>query len=299
MQILRYKMNKRWLAIFIGGSILTFTCIVFLFEKKNNGSEVITLFGNVDVRQVEISYRVPGRIESMFFEEGQYVPKGTLMTQIEKQPYIDEVDKAKALIESVRASLENAAEIAKRREELVGDGAVSQEDYQNAVTQKEVLIGQLKEAEAAYRVSAKNLEDCEVASPSNGIILTRVREIGSVVKQADPVYTLSLTDPIWVRAFVPEPLLGEIYPDMPADIYTDSQNLPVYKGHIGFISPVAEFTPKTVETLDLRTDLVYRLRVIVDNPDWGLKQGMPVTVKLYPRGQRSHGSTRDLHPKSL
>ena len=292
-------MNKRWLAILIGGSILTFTCIVFLLEKKNNGSEVITLFGNVDVRQVDISYRVPGRIETMFFEEGQYVPKGTLMTQIEKQPYIDEVDKAKALIESVRASLENAAEIAKRREELVGEGAVSQEDYQNAVTQKEVLIGQLKEAEAAYRVSAKNLEDCEVASPSNGIILTRVREIGSVVKQADPVYTLSLTDPIWVRAFVPEPLLGEIYPDMPADIYTDSQNLPVYKGHIGFISPVAEFTPKTVETLDLRTDLVYRLRVIVDNPDWGLKQGMPVTVKLHPRGQRSHGSARDLHPKSL
>jgi HlyD family secretion protein len=291
-------MNKRWIAILIGGSILTFTFVVFLLEKKNNKSDVITLFGNVDVRQVEISYRVPGRIEAMFFEEGQYVPKGTLMTQIEKQPYIDEVDKAKALIESVKASLENAAEIAKRREELVGDGAVSIEDYQNALTQKEVLISQLKEAEAAYRVSAKNLEDCQVASPSNGIILTRVKEIGSVVKQADPVYLLSLTDPIWIRAFVPETLLGQIYPDMPADIYTDSENLPVYKGHIGFISPVAEFTPKTVETLDLRTDLVYRLRVIVDNPDWGLKQGMPVTVKLHPRGQGSHGSTRDLHPKS-
>lgn len=291
-------MNKRLIAIITGGSILAFTYIFFLVEKKKNSSDVITLFGNVDVRQVEISFRVPGRIETMFFEEGQFVPKGTLMTQIEKQPYIDEVDKAKALIDSVRASLENAAEIAKRREELIVDGAVSQEDYQNAVTQKEVLIGQLKEAEAAYRVSAKNLEDCEVASPSNGIILTRVREIGSVVKQADPVYTVSLTDPIWVRAFVPEPLLGEIYPDMPADIYTDSENLPVYKGHIGFISPVAEFTPKTVETLDLRTDLVYRLRIIVDNPDWGLKQGMPVTVKLHPRGQRSHGIKRDLHPKS-
>jgi HlyD family secretion protein len=289
-------MNKRLIAILIGGSLVLFTSLFFLLEKKKNGSDVITLFGNVDVRQVDISFRIPGRIETMFFEEGQYVPKGTLMTQIEKQPYIDEVDKAKAIIESLRASLENAVVIAKRREALVEEGAVSTEDYQNALTQKEVLTGQLKEAEAAYRVSAKNLEDCEVASPSNGIILTRVKEIGSVVKQADPVYTVSLTDPIWVRAFVAEPLLGQIYPDMPADVYTDSSNLPVYKGHIGFISPVAEFTPKTVETLDLRTDLVYRLRIIVDNPDWGLKQGMPVTVKLHPRGQRSHGNKGDLDP---
>lgn len=291
-------MKRRVIAILIGALVVFFTAAFFFLDHKKNGSDVITLFGNVDVRQVEISYRVPGRIETMFFEEGQYVPKGTLMTQIEHQPYLDEVEKAKALIESVQASLENAVEIAKRREELVGDGAVSFEDYHNAVTQKDVLIGQLKEAEAAYRVSLKNLEDCEVKSPSNGVILTRIREIGSVVKQADPVYTLSLTDPIWVRAFVSETLLGDIYPDMPADIYTDSSNLPVYKGHIGFISPVAEFTPKTVETLDLRTDLVYRLRIIVDNPDWGLKQGMPVTVKLYPRGQRSHAIKRDLHPES-
>jgi HlyD family secretion protein len=292
-------MKRRLIAILIGGSLAVFSTIFFLIDKKKNSSDVITLFGNVDVRQVDISFRIPGRIETMFFEEGQYVPKGTLMTQIEKQPYLDEVDKAKALIESVRASLENAVEIAKRREALVEEGAVSAEDYQNALTQKEVLTGQLKEAEASLRVNAKNLEDCEVASPSNGIILTRVKEIGSVVKQADPVYTLSLTDPMWVRAFVPETLLGQIYPDMPADVYTDSSNLPVYKGHIGFISPVAEFTPKTVETLDLRTDLVYRLRIIVDNPDWGLKQGMPVTIKLHPRGQRSHGNKGDLDPKSL
>ncbi|MAW82513.1 MAG: secretion protein HlyD, partial [Parvularcula sp.] len=54
----------------------------------------------------------------------------------------------------------------------------------------------------------------------------------------------------------------------------------VYKGQVGFISPVAEFTPKTVETRELRTALVYRLRIIVDNPDGGLRQGMPVTVTL-------------------
>jgi HlyD family secretion protein len=67
---------------------------------------------------------------------------------------------------------------------------------------------------------------------------------------------------------------------MPADVYTDSQPAKPYHGQIGFISPVAEFTPKNVETTELRTELVYRLRVIVNDPDNGLRQGMPVTVKL-------------------
>ena len=91
---------------------------------------------------------------------------------------------------------------------------------------------------------------------------------------------------MWIRAFVSEEGLGLIYPGMPAEIYTDSRKDYAYQGHIGFISPVAEFTPKTVETTQLRTDLVYRLRIIVDNPDWGLRQGMPVTIKLSLRDHK-------------
>lgn len=49
---------------------------------------------------------------------------------------------------------------------------------------------------------------------------------------------------------------------------------------IGFVSPTAEFTPKTVETPDLRTDLVYRLRIVVTDADDALRQGMPVTVQF-------------------
>ncbi len=67
---------------------------------------------------------------------------------------------------------------------------------------------------------------------------------------------------------------------MPAYVGTDSAPDKVYRGHVGFISPTAEFTPKSVETRELRTDLVYRLRIVVDNPDGGLRQGMPVTVRF-------------------
>lgn len=266
----------------IGVSVALIVGAAWMFTTKKT-SDVIVLYGNVDVRQVDISFRVSGRVEGMLFEEGDFVSQGTLMGYLEKEPYTDQVDEAQATVETFQTSLVNADDMLKRREELVGDGGVSQEDYENTLCSRDTYLANIKQAEASLRVAAKNLADVSVYSPSDGVILTRIREPGSVVQQGEPIYTLSLISPIWVRAFVNEPQLGNIYPGMAADIMTDTKDGPVYKGHIGFISPVAEFTPKTVQTLDLRTDLVYRLRVIVDNPDWGLKQGMPVTVKLHPK----------------
>jgi HlyD family secretion protein len=94
-----------------------------------------------------------------------------------------------------------------------------------------------------------------------------------------PVYTLSLRDPVYVRAYVSESGLGRIAPGAPVRVQTDSPDK-VYHGQVGFISPRAEFTPKTVETTDLRTDLVYRLRLVITDADEGLRQGMPVTVDV-------------------
>jgi len=117
-------------------------------------------------------------------------------------------------------------------------------------------------------------------APSDGFILTRAQERGAIVLADMTVFTLTLASPVWVRTYVNERDLGLISPGMPGKVTTDTAPDRPYSGHIGFISPTAEFTPKTVETRELRTDLVYRLRVVVDNPDGGLRQGMPVTVSL-------------------
>jgi HlyD family secretion protein len=113
-------------------------------------------------------------------------------------------------------------------------------------------------------------------------VLTRVREPGAIVAAGEPIVNLSLSSPVWVRAYIEEPDLGRIQAGMKATVSTDAGRR--YNGQIGFISPVAEFTPKAVETKSLRTSLVYRIRVIVDTPDDGLKQGMPVTVNLVLNG---------------
>jgi HlyD family secretion protein len=95
-----------------------------------------------------------------------------------------------------------------------------------------------------------------------------------------PVYTLALTEPLWVRAYVEEPELGRVWPGMRAEVHTDSHPGKSYDGWLGFISPTAEFTPKSVETERVRTDLVYQVRVFVCDPQNELRLGMPAWVTL-------------------
>lgn len=260
--------------------VLLALLIASLYYRNHQNDNELILFGNVDVRQVDLGFRVSGRVIKMPYQEGDIVEQGVLMGVLDKQPYADQVKQAYATLKATQTNWKNAEKVAARRKEVVEDGGVSREDYENTVASRDTLSANLREAQAALGVALTNLNDTEVFAPNKGVILTRIREPGSVVKVSDPIYTLSLLDPVWIRAFVSERQLGEIYFGMQADIYTDAASGKVYQGHIGFISPVAEFTPKTVETIQLRSDLVYRLRIIADNPDEFLKQGMPVTVKL-------------------
>ncbi len=245
-------------------------------EKKDH----LLLYGNVDIRQVDISFRVSGKLKSLYFEEGDFVPRGKLVAELDKEPYEDEIRQASAAATSIQASLDNAERVLKRRLELIPQGSVSQEDVDNALANRNVLAANLLQAEAALAVAKSNLAFTQAYCPADGVLLTRIREPGSVVNPTNPVCTISLSDPLWIRAFVNETELGLIYPGMIAQVTMDTSPDKVYIGHIGFISPQAEFTPKAVETTQLRTDLVYRLRIYIPNPDRQLRQGMPVTVKL-------------------
>jgi HlyD family secretion protein len=249
-------------------------------RPKRNEGELI-LFGNVDIRQVDLGFRVFGRVQTLFFDEGDFIKQGQLMAVLENTPYVEQVNQAKAAVLAAEANLEDAEVKLKRRVGLPPK-IVSEEAYQDALFTRNSLQGTLKQAQATLASNLTNLQDTQMFCPTDGWILTRIREPGSVLNVGDPVFTLSVEAPVWIRAYISEPNLGDIYFGMPAEVTTDTQSMPVYQGRIGFISPVAEFTPKTVETTDLRTDLVYRLRIIIDKPDKWLRQGMPVTVKLRP-----------------
>lgn len=274
-------MRNRAITALVFIAVLSMTvgiCMRVFFPKEE--SDDLILYGNVDVRLVDIAFRVAGKVDQLFFEEGDLIKQGSLLCTLEKNPYDSQVEEAIANIESIQANLDNADRLLQRRRELVSIGGVSQEDLDNAESSRDQLAANLVQAEATLAVRMDELSYTEVYAPTDGVILTRIREPGSVVQSGDPVYTLSVASPVWVRAFVDEPNLGYVDFGMVATITTDLKQGKTYKGKVGFISPLAEFTPKTVQSAELRTDLVYRLRIYVDNPDEELKQGMPVTVRL-------------------
>jgi HlyD family secretion protein len=156
-------------------------------------------------------------------------------------------------------------------------------DLQNAgwrVEDIEAARAQVDNARANLQSAQLNLSDCQLVAPTDGYIITRALEPGAIVAAGTTAYSMCLYSPVWIRTYIDERDLGRIYPGMKALVFTDTNPNKPYEGQIGFISPIAEFTPKTVETRELRTDLVFRLRVIIQNPDRYLRQGMPVTVKL-------------------
>jgi HlyD family secretion protein len=146
----------------------------------------------------------------------------------------------------------------------------------------DAAIAQQRQATAQNNKANIDLTDTVLRAPNDGTILTRVREPGAIVQPGETVMTLTIDRPMRVRAYVDEPELHRIAPGMHVLVTADG-NPKTYHGTIGYISPTAEFTPKTVETVGLRTDLVYRLRVIVDDPDNGLRQGAPVSVSVEPQ----------------
>jgi HlyD family secretion protein len=138
----------------------------------------------------------------------------------------------------------------------------------------------LKADEAQLALALEVLKDTEMYAPADGIIRNRISEPGDMASPQTPVFTLALNNPVWVRAYAPETALGKLAPGMAADVSTDSFPGKTYPGWIGFISPTAEFTPKNVETPELRTRLVYQVRIYVCNPQDELRLGMPATVSI-------------------
>jgi HlyD family secretion protein len=141
------------------------------------------------------------------------------------------------------------------------------------------------------------LADASLYAPNNGVIQDRILEPGDMASPQKSVFTLALTDPVWVRAYVSEPDLGKITLGMAAEVETDSYPGKRYQAWIGFISPTSESTPKSVEVRQLRTRLVYQVRVFVKNPQDELRLGMPVTVYVPLDQPRPRESTQEQkHP---
>jgi HlyD family secretion protein len=291
-----------------------------------------SLSGNVDVHQVELAFRVTGRIAELKVDEGDVVHAGDVLAQLDRVPFendvaaatadaagvqtqldkatrgnrVEEIAQARAAVREREVDLDNLRVQLKRLQELVAKSLVNRQqvdDVEARVRGGEAQLTSAKEqltlmtrgsriedidaqkaslagSQARLAQAKTALDDAILRAPSTGIIAVRAREVGAIVQAGQTVYTLLLNDPVWIRAYVPQPRLGRIKPGMNVKIEIDSMPGKQYDGVVGFISPEAEFTPKNVQTEQVRDDLVYRVRIIAKDPDNVLRQGMPVIVRI-------------------
>ncbi len=304
----------------------------------------IQMYGNIDIRQVQLSFNDSDRITRMLVDEGSVVHTGQLLARLDEQRYADAVTQDKARVGTqqqvvarllagsrpeeiaaaraevaaaradtvaAKANLTNAALLYHRRETLARQQYVSLQSRDDAQRSWEAakaaldaskqvlaakeqalrlaLIGPRKEDiaaaqatlqadKAALSLANKKLADTRLYAPADGVIQNRILEPGDMASPQTPVFTLALDNPVWARVYLPEPEMGKVATGMRAWIESDSFPGQRFKGWVGFISTVAEFTPKSVETTQLRSQLVYRVRVYACNRDHRLRLGMPVTV---------------------
>jgi HlyD family secretion protein len=329
--------RRRVAAVLLVVILLAAGGLLYLHFHRSTGGDVLTLYGNVDIREAQPAFYDSGPITQMQVSEGARVRKGELIARIDDSRYVarlaqarqqaddlkaalsrllrgsrpDEIARDKATMEGLKAIYENDEITYVRTVSLLPQGVVSTQDRDDAqatvraarqryeaakrtyaLAVKGPRIEDIASARHAYKAAVaaaafaqQELIDTRLYAPSDGTIEDRILEPGDMASPGTPVYTIALTSPLWVRAYVPEIDLGRIRLGMPATVSTDSYPGRVYHGWIGYIDPTSEFTPKNIETPQLRTALVYQLRVYVCDARGELRLGMPATVHIDLSGQ--------------
>ena len=316
-------------------AVAALLALVWWLSQRHAARTEIVLYGNVDLRQVDLAFNNSERIAAVLAQEGDRVRGGQVLARLDVSRLAPQLAQAEATTAAQREAvlrLHNGSrpqEIAQARANVVlaeadarqarlkyerlqnlasssAGRAVSRQDLDDAHASADVaearlavnrkaldlaVVGPRKEdiaqAEAMLRADEAQLAllrqqfaDAELKAPMAAIIRSRIAEPGDMSSPQKAAFTLAITDPKWVRAYVSETDLALVHPGAEASVAVDAFARRRFAGWVGFISPVAEFTPKTVQTEELRSSLVYEIRVFVKDPEDALRLGMPATVHL-------------------
>jgi len=310
--------------------------------RRGHGSSDIVLYGNIDLREIELPFNDSERVAEVVALEGDHVKKGQTLARLDtsrleaqrakaqadvaaQQQAVtrlhhgnrpEEIAQARANLAAASADAQNARAQYERLTTLAQSSsgrAVSRQDMDAAqaalavadarldLNRKALVLevigpraediaqaeAQLRADEAQLALVEQQFKDAELRAPVDSVVRSRIVEPGEISSPQKTAFTLAILDPKWVRAYVSEPDLGAVREGMRAAVTVDAFKGRDFPAWVGFISPTAEFTPKTVETTDLRSSLVYEIRVFVSDPRDELRLGMPATVHLARAGARA------------
>jgi HlyD family secretion protein len=330
--------------------IIVVGAVLWWWLGRHQSPTELLLYGNVDLRQIELPFNGNERISAVLVQEGDHVTQGQLLARMDTGRLAPQVAKAEADVAAQAQSVdrlhhgnrpEEVAQARANRDAAAADAenvraqfarlralsdsssgrAVSRQDMDTAkaaldtaearlaVNRKALALelagprkedvaqgeAQLRSDLAQLALVQQQFKDADLLAPQNAVVRSRIVEPGEIASPQKSAFTLAITDPKWVRVYVAEADLGSVREGLSATVTVDAFHDRSFPGWVGFISPVAEFTPKSVETTELRSSLVYEVRVFVRDSGDKLRLGMPATVHL---PLRQHGDVNTPAPTS-
>jgi len=248
--------------------------------------------GRLEAKQVDIATKYQGRIKDVLADEGDTVDAGQIVAKMDTEPLEAQLRSDEAKIKEAQDNRRTAlAEVAakqaefnysekqyRRSKELVARGAVSEQeadvDQAHMEMTRAALLGSQAQAVRtqsaidaatadAERVKAE-IEDSVLKAPIRGRVQNRLAEPGEVLPAGGKVLALVDLSDVYMYLFLPEPVAGKVALGSEARIVLDAAPEYPIKAVISFVSPKAQFTPKTVETAEERHNLTFRVKLQLD-----------------------------------
>jgi HlyD family secretion protein len=298
--------------------LCTIVVALSLLSCSAGDPKKLSASGTIEGTDVNIGSEVAGKIAEVRVEEGSRVKAGDTLLTIDDAEYQIQLEQAVANFESVDAAYRLAVEGSRREDIVQAEAAFSaaeadynrmkallasqtatQKQYDDAYSRyvaaqqtfeklkagsrREEIVGALhRKVSAAAQVDLlkKRIHDCRITAPSAGIITLRAAEPGELVTYGTNVLRLTYLDKVKLTIYLNEVELGNVHLGQAANVFIDSAPDKPFPGAVTYISPIAEFTPKNVQTKEDRTKLVFGVKIEIPNPDGVLKAGMPADATI-------------------
>lgn len=298
--------------------LIRFTILFLLAGCGDNDDNTISASGTLEATEVTVGSLVGGAVSRVVAQEGMPVQVGDTLVQLDPTDVLHQLRQAEAGLEiaeaqyrlavkgareedviQAEANYKSAESDLKRMEELFAAKSISQKQLEDARTRytlaqqnfeklrkgsrfEEIQMARARRDQAAAQVAAlqKKVADCTIVAPIGGTVTTRFVEVGEIVAPGMAVARIADLGEMNVTIYVPEASLPRIRLGNEASVMVDAFPNRSFRGRVTYISPMAEFTPKNIQTKDERTKLVFAVKVAVDNQDHTLKAGIPADVVI-------------------
>jgi HlyD family secretion protein len=299
----------RHVALSVGASLLMVGC--------RSGPQP-DAYGNFEATEVVVSAQSSGQIERFSPVEGDRLERGadvalidTTQLALQRKQILAQRDAAHARTSQATKQLavlqvqrDVASRAYERTRRLHAEEAATAQQLDQAERDYRVLVAQIaaaraqqssvsedaSAADASVAQIADRIAKSRVVNPTTGTVLTTYARAGEVVQPGQPLYRIANLDTLVLRAYVSEPQLAEFRVGQRVTVHVDNADggLMQLPGTVSWVSSTSEFTPTPVQTRDERADLVYAVKVLVENRNGALKIGMPADLRLDSASEAPH-----------